>query len=428
MTVYRPHRYEISQSEHPTPMLIGLLLAVCLRAAHDLVGTGILPALVRDLGGESLAGGFFAAFSFAAALGILAGGAAADRFGAARTFAAGLAGFALGMLGTGFAPHMHAVVAARAVEGFFAGMFSCVVSTVVMRAYDDAARPRVLAWLSAAWVVPGLLAPAGAVSAAAQLGWRAVFLGLVPLVAVAAALALPRLLRLGGARNGGARSPFSLLANASLRAALVTRALVVIAFFGVEAFMPLALERVLGASKPQQALLLTLSALFWTAGAFAQARWNARFSPRTFARAGGALLVGGIAVAVSSLAGAVSIGVALGAWALAGLGMGIAYQTATAAAMRTADAGSEGVTGAALGITDALAIAASTGACGAFLAREPLAFGVAPVVLIAGFALATGLGLASLWSAQRLRGGTSAVGEAVAAQGPLLSGTRRGPK
>jgi MFS family permease len=388
-------------------MLIGLLLAVSLRAAHDLVGTGILPALVRDLGGEAMAGGFFAAFSFAAALGILAGGAAADRFGPARTFAAGLLGFALGMLGTGFAPHMQAVVAARAVEGFFAGMFSCVVSAVVMRAYDDAARPRVLAWLSAAWVVPGLLAPAGAVSAAASLGWRAVFLGLVPLVGVAAALALPRLLRLGGARNGGAGGPrFAVLGNASLRAALATRALVVIAFFGVEAFMPLALERVLGASKPQQALLLTLSALFWTAGAFAQARWNARLSPLAFARAGGGLLVGGIAVAVSSLAGIVSIGVALCAWAVAGLGMGIAYQTATAAAMRTAVAGSEGATGAALGITDALAIAASTGACGAFLAREPLALGVAPAALIAGFALATLLGLASLWTAQRLRVGT----------------------
>jgi len=397
-------------------MLIGLLLAVSLRAAHDLVGTGVLPALVRDLGGEQLAGGFFAAFSFAAALGILAGGAAADRFGPARTFAAGLAGFALGMLGTGFAPHMHAVVAARAVEGFFAGMFSCVVSAVVMRAYDDAARPRVLAWLSAAWVVPGLLAPAGAVSAAARLGWRAVFLGLVPLVGVAAALALPRLLRLGGARRGAApRSRFSVLSDASLRAALATRALVVIAFFGVEAFMPLALERVLGASKPQQALLLTLSALFWTGGAFAQARFNARFSPLAFARIGGALLVGGIAVAVSSLAAVVSISVALCAWAIAGLGMGIAYQTATAAAMRTADAGSEGATSAALGITDALAIAVSTGVCGAFLAREPLAFGVAPLPLITGFALATGLGVASLWTAQRLRRATTDARAIVAA-------------
>jgi predicted MFS family arabinose efflux permease len=391
-------------------MLLGLLLAVSLRAAHDLVGAGILPALVRDLGGEALAGGFFAAFSFATALGILAGGAAADRFGPARTFATGLAGFAAGMLGTGFAPHMPAVVAARAVEGFFAGMFSCVVSAVVMRAYDDAARPRVLALLSAAWVVPGLLAPAGAVSAAAAFGWRTVFLGLVPLVGVAALLALPRLIQLGGgeATNGRmAASPFALLGNASLRAALATRALIVIAFFGIEAFMPLALERVLGATKPQQALLLTLSAVFWTTGAFAQARWNARLSPLGFARLGGALLIGGIAIAVSSLAEVVPIPAALAAWALGGLGMGIAYQTATAAAMRTSRAGNEGATGAALGITDALAIAASTGVCGAFLHAAPLALGVPPIRLLSGFTLAMAFGLASLWTATRLRAATA---------------------
>jgi hypothetical protein len=171
--------------------------------------------------------------------------------------------------------------------------------------------------------------------------------------------------------------------------------------------MPLALERVLGATKPQQALLLTLSAVFWTAGAFAQARWNARFSPLGFARLGGALLIGGIAVAVSSLAGVVSIGVALVAWAFSGLGMGIAYQTATAAAMRTSRMGNEGATGAALGITDALAIAASTAACGAFLHAAPLALGVAPSALLLGFALAAALGLASLWTATRLRAATS---------------------
>ncbi|HEY8122258.1 MAG TPA: MFS transporter [Myxococcota bacterium] len=394
-------------------MLLGLLLAVSLRAAHDLVGAGILPSLVRDLGGEALAGAFFSAFSFAAALGILAGGAAADRFGPARTFAAGLAGFAAGMLGTGFAPHMHAVIAARAVEGFFAGMFSCVVSAVVMRAYDDAARPRVLALLSAAWVVPGLLAPAGAVSAAAAFGWRAVFLGLVPLVGLAALLALPRLLRLGaGERTAQAAGPLSLLGDRELRAALATRALVVVAFFGVEAFMPLALERVLGATRLQQASLLTASALCWTAGAFWQARWNARWGPLAFARLGGGLLVGGIALAVSSLAGAVSIEVALAAWAFAGLGMGIAYQTATAAAMRTSRMGSEGATGAALGVTDALAIAVSTGVCGAFLEREPLALGVAPTALLAGFALALACGLASVWTATRLRPPALAVASA----------------
>jgi hypothetical protein len=83
--------------------------------------------------------------------------------------------------------------------------------------------------------------------------------------------------------------------------------------------------------------------------------------------------------------------------------MGIGYQTATAAAMRTSHAGNEGATGAALGITDALAIAASTGVCGAFLERAPLALGVTPAPLLTGFALATAVGAASFWTAARLR-------------------------
>src|SRR5690606_13176 len=64
---------------HAARMRIGLLLVVSLRAAHELVGAGILPALVRDLGGERWAGPFFAVYGLAAAAGIVAFGRAADR-------------------------------------------------------------------------------------------------------------------------------------------------------------------------------------------------------------------------------------------------------------------------------------------------------------------------------------------------------------
>jgi predicted MFS family arabinose efflux permease len=385
-------------------MLPGLLLAVSLRAAHELVGAGVLPALSRHLGGDALAGGFFAAFSAASALGILCGGWLADRTGPARTFAGGLAGFALGMLATASAPTMELVIGARGLEGFAAGMLSCVVSAVVMRAYDDAARSRVLALLAAAWVVPGLVAPSGAVAAAACFGWRAVFYGLVPLVALSGALALPRLLRIDRGPDAArtASSP-SVLADGALRAALATRGLAVFAFFGVEAFLPLALERVRGATQLEYGALLTLSAVFWTAGAFAEARWHARIGPTASARLGTLGLTLGIAFASFALMGALPIAGALVAWSLAGLGMGIAYQAATAAAMRTSSAGSEGATSAALGITDALAIALATAVCGAFLGAAPLAHGEMPTMLLAGFALATVLGLGSLVSAAWLR-------------------------
>ena len=104
----------------------------------------------------------------------------------------------------------------------------------------------------------------------------------------------------------------------------------------------------------------------------------------------------------AALAGGVSIEAALAGWSLAGLGMGVAYQAATAAAMRTSVAGNEGATSTVLGITDAVSISLATSLCGAFLAHAPLAPGRTPTALLTGFGLATAAGLASLATAKRL--------------------------
>ena len=52
------------------------------------------------------------------------------------------------------------------------------------------------AYLSTAWVVPGLIGPALAGWVALHIGWRVVFLGLLPLIAVAGVLTVPALRRL----------------------------------------------------------------------------------------------------------------------------------------------------------------------------------------------------------------------------------------
>lgn len=384
-------------------MLAGLLFAVSLRAAHELVGAGVLPALVRDLGGEAWAGAFFAVYGLAAAAGIVVFGSATDRFRPAQALGAALAAFAAGMVGTGLAPSMPAVVAARALEGFGGGGVTVVVSAVVMRSYDDAARPRVLAWLSAAWVVPGLLAPGLAVGVAEAFGWRAVFLGLAPGVAIAAALVLPGL-RSGSraVRAPAPRPAASLLADPTLAGALAVRGLLVFAFFGVESFLPLALATVRGAGAGAVAAILTLSALGWTAGAFGHARACARWPAPVLARTGATALVAGIALALAALVDGTPVPVTLAGWTLAGIGMGLGYQAATDAAMRAAPDGAEGATGAALGLTDALSSAAATAIGGALLAAAPLAPGIAPAPLLAAFALAAAMGAASLLPARRL--------------------------
>src|SRR5258708_21957336 len=54
-----------------------------------------------------------------------------------------------------------------------------------------------MAVLSTAWVAPGLAGPALSGEVARLFGWRWVFLGLLPVVAVAGSIAVPALIRLG---------------------------------------------------------------------------------------------------------------------------------------------------------------------------------------------------------------------------------------
>jgi hypothetical protein len=76
-------------------------------------------------------------------------------------------------------------------------MLPAVAWVAIGRGYDERSRPRILAYMSTAWVVPGLAGPGLAALIAHALTWRLVFLGLLPLVAIAAWLAGPGLRKLG---------------------------------------------------------------------------------------------------------------------------------------------------------------------------------------------------------------------------------------
>src|SRR4029077_14247449 len=88
--------------------------------------------------------------------------------------------FVVGLVVAGSAAHMPIVVVGRIVQGFGAGAISAVSYAAIAAAYPDEAKPRMLALLSSAWVVPGLIGPALAGAIADHLGWRFVFLGLAP--------------------------------------------------------------------------------------------------------------------------------------------------------------------------------------------------------------------------------------------------------
>ncbi|TMA78025.1 MAG: MFS transporter, partial [Deltaproteobacteria bacterium] len=134
----------------------GLLLTVVCVAFEGLAVTTVMPTAVRELGGLMSYGWAFSAFMLTNVVGIAVAGERIDRHGPRGPLAAGLALFALGLLGGGAAPSMAALIAARAVQGFGAGELSAVIYACVARCYPADQQPRMLALLSTAWVVPGL--------------------------------------------------------------------------------------------------------------------------------------------------------------------------------------------------------------------------------------------------------------------------------
>jgi len=431
-------------------LTIGLILTVSMGAFEALAVATVLPATVADIGGLALYGWVFSGFMLANLVGISVGGSAADRQGVARPYVVGSVLFIVGLLGAGFAGSMPMVVVSRLAQGFGAGAISSVAYVAVARAYGPAARPRMLALLSSAWVVPGLIGPALAGSVADHLGWRWVFLGLAPYTAAAASLAVPALRRLahtapaadkkdptlsalrlalgtGAALFGvtlmsipiaaalvaigialalpalGNLVPAGTLrARPGLPAAIATLGLLNFAFFGAEAFLPLTLTSLHGQSTTMAGIVLTAATLSWTAGAWVQARLIHTRSRRAVVSVGLVCTVCGIAGITSLVAPAIPALIAIPTWGVAGLGIGIAYTTLTLVVLEAAPAGDEGAASAAMQLVGVLGAALGTGLGGAAVAlattsgRPPHA-GIALVnvatMLAAGLAIAAARGL-----------------------------------
>src|SRR5712692_2995900 len=177
-------------------LTLGLILITLGPAFEGLAVATILPKIVANLGGLSLYGWAFSAYMLATLVGIILAGDEADRRGPALSFIMGMVLFVLGLILAGTASSMITLVLSRGVQGFGAGLLSSVAFVCVGRGYPEEVKPRMLAVLSSAWVVPGLIGPALAGIVADLVGWRWVFLGLVPVLPLATGLVLPALRQL----------------------------------------------------------------------------------------------------------------------------------------------------------------------------------------------------------------------------------------
>ena len=463
-------------SPHRRALSLGLVFTITLIAFEALAVGTVMPAVAKELKGLELYGWAFAAFFLGDLVGIVVAGGLIDRTGLARPFVGGLTLFALGLTVCGLAPSMQVLVAGRFLQGLGAGAIPPTAYVAIGRSLPDRLRPPMFATLSTAWVLPGVIGPALAGGLTQLLGWRIVFVGLIPLVVVAGVMTLRSLMAVpdaatvtatppGEAAAGEAtrrRVPLALVLAAgaalvvgglsagdpALAAALIVGGLVLVvptfrrltpagtlraarglpaaillrgvataAFFAADAYVPLALQDWRGLPPAAAGIVLTAATLSWTAGSWVQAHRFDRWGARRLVGAGFVFLVVGVATFGLILVREVPVLiVGIPTWAVAGLGMGLLYAPLSLVTLREAPDGGQGAATAALQLSDVLGTALGTGIGGGILAAGVRLGSAQGASLAIVFGVAVVGGIVGLALSARLPGGARAEASATASE------------
>ena len=412
---------------------VAIFALIAFNAFEALAVTTVMPTISRDLDGFALYALAFAAPLASGVVGMVAAGTWSDRRGPATPLVTSLVLFSVGVLAAGLAPTMPVLVAGRVVQGLGTGALIVSLYVLVGALYPPRLQPSVFATFAAAWVLPSLFGPAIAAFVADAVGWRWVFLGMVVLVALAAALLAPVVPTLRrtpeGGRDPAPRSrlwwaavaaaavlavellgsrdaallaavaalvvvlavrpllpPGTLSAGRGLPSVIGTRGTMSAAFFCGQAYIVLVLQEKWGHSPTVAGLALTVVGVVWAAASQVQARLGERVSHEAAMRVGTATLLGAVVALwlVVRLDGS-SLLAGL-AFVVAGAGMGFGFSRTGVAMLAHSSDSDRGFNSSALTIADSLGAALALSCCGIAFAVARRA-GADPFLAVFGIAV-----------------------------------------
>src|SRR5262245_9685163 len=170
------------------------LAALSLSTLLSSLGTSLpnvaLPTLAAAFGASfSSVQWVVLAYLLAITLSVVLVGRLGDRFGRRRMLVAGVLIYTAGALAGGLAPTLGLVVAARGLQGLGAAVMLALTLALVREVADGEGTGRLMGWLGSTSAVGTALGPPVGGLLVAWVGWRAIFLVIVPLGLLAASLA-----------------------------------------------------------------------------------------------------------------------------------------------------------------------------------------------------------------------------------------------
>ncbi|HEY5223286.1 MAG TPA: MFS transporter [Microbacteriaceae bacterium] len=384
---------------------IGMCALVTLAAFESMAVTTIMPMISAELNGASVYALAFAGPLAVGVVGMVLAGNWSDRNGPRGALYASAVSFVVGLAVVGTASSMGIFILGRLVQGLGAGGLTVALYVIIARVYPPRLHPPIFAAFAAAWVVPSLVGPLIAGLVADYVGWRWVFLGVIALVFVAAAMVIPALRslvhdpiaapdvpwnfgRIGWAVLAAAAvlgvnlsadaaglvfwgGPIvaivvavialrpllpggTLRLRAGLPAVIVMRGLLAGSFFGAEVYIPYLLTKEYGFVAAGAGLALTASGLTWAGGSWLQSKFATQLSHVVSFRIGASLLSAAVLTAALTAALSLPPALAIIGWAIGGAGMGLMYPRTSVLTLEYSTIENQGFNSSALSIADSI--------------------------------------------------------------------------
>lgn len=159
---------------------VAVVAMVTIIAFEFMAISTAMPAAAQELDAVRSYGLAFSVMLTGQLLGIVFAGVWSDRSGPLPALYTGQLLFAAGAGICGLATSFPILLVGRAVTGLGAGLVIVVLYVVVGRVYPAGTRPRVFAWVSAAWVLPSLIGAPLSGWLTTAFSWRLVFWVVVP--------------------------------------------------------------------------------------------------------------------------------------------------------------------------------------------------------------------------------------------------------